>query len=240
MKAGFLLIVAVAAGLAGCSKKEEPVAAGTGTPVVAPAQAPAPAAAAAPGEQSPNKGKLLQMQQAAGYTYAEVELSTGEKVWMAGGPLDAKVGDVVQWGKPSVMQNFTAKSLGRTFDTILFVGSWGKEGAPMAKLAPHGQPMAGTTPAIDPAMLAPPANKPIVAGGDNSGQVKSVLQATEYTYVEVSQAKGIIWIAGPKTEVKAGDKVAWEGDMVMTNFQSKALNRSFDRIIFASRINVAK
>lgn len=231
MKAVYLLVVAVAAGIAGCSKKDEPVAAGPALQGAAPA--------AAVSEQAPNKGKILQLQQAAGYTYAEVELGTGEKVWMAGGPLDARVGDVVQWGRHSVMQNFTAKSLGRTFDSILFVGSWGKEGAPMAKLAPHGQPT-GTTPAIDPALLAPPADKPMVAGSGNSGQVKSVTQAGEYTYVEVSQATGSIWIAGPKTEIKAGDKVVWEGDMVMTNFQSRALNRSFDRIVFASRINVAK
>jgi hypothetical protein len=220
------------AGVSACSRKDEPIAAVPGTQIAVPA--------AAVGGQMPSRGKILQLQQAAGYTYAEVDLGDGQKVWMAGGPLDAKVGDVVQWGKASVMENFTAKSLGRTFNTILFVGSWGKDGAPMAQVAPHGQKMNGMAPAIDSAMLAPPAGKPLQAGGNNSGQVKSVAQAGDYTYLEITQANGSIWLAAPKTEFKAGDKVVWEGDMVMTNFQSKALNRSFDRIIFASRVNLAK
>jgi len=228
VKASLLILMLALAGLTACTKKDEPVAAVPASQMAAPAG------------QAPNKGKILQLQQAAGYTYAEVDLGGGQSVWMAGGPLNAKVGDVVQWGNHSVMQNFTAKSLGRTFETILFVSSWGPEGAPMAQVAPHGAKPTGMAQAVDPAMLAPPADKPLAASADNSGQVKSLAQTGDYTYLEIARGTGSIWVAAPKTELKVGDKVVWEGDMVMKNFQSKTLNRSFDQIIFATRVSLAK
>lgn len=231
MNARTLLIVAALASLAACSKKDEPVTATPALPQAMPATAAAPAPASAGG-----KGKVVQLLQAAGYTYAEVETSGGQKLWMAGGPLQVKEGDVIQWGKHAVMQNFTAKSLGRTFETILFVDSWGPEGGSLAQVAPHGAKPA----AIDPAMLAPAANKPLVAGEGNSGQVKNVAQAGEYTYLEIVQGKNTVWVAAPASQVKAGDKVAWEGDMVMENFQSKSLGRQFERITFATRVETLK
>ena len=231
MKASLLIFMLAVAGMTACSKKDESLAAMSPSPAAVPS--------AAPAGQTPNKGKILQLQQAAGYTYAEVDLGGGQKVWMAGGPLAAKVGDVVQWGNHAVMQNFTAKSLGRTFETILFVSSWGPEGAPMAQVAPHGAKPSGMA-AVDPALLAPPADKPLAASADNSGQVKSVAQAGDYTYLEIARGQGSIWVAAPKAEIKVGDKVVWDGDMVMKNFQSKTLNRSFDQIIFATRVNLAK
>ena len=223
MRVSLLLVVAALAGISGCSKKEEAVAAAPASQIAAPAG------------QMANKGKVLQLLQAAGYTYAEVDVG-GRKIWIAGGPITVKAGEVVEWGNAAEMQNFTAKSLGRTFESILFVSSWGPEGAATTQVAPHGDKHAG----IDPAMLKPPSTAPLVTASENSGQVKTVTQSGEYTYLEIAQAKGNIWIAAPATPLKIGDKVVWEGDMVMKNFQSKTLNRSFEQIIFATRVALAK
>ncbi|MBC7858429.1 MAG: hypothetical protein H7Z39_06545 [Burkholderiaceae bacterium] len=110
-------------------------------PAAMPATKNAPVAAhpAMPVAAAPNSGKVVQILQAGGYTYAEVE-SGGRKVWIAGSPIQVKAGDIVQWGDYSIMQNFNSKTLNRTFDEILFVNAWGPAGAAPTPVAPHGKP----------------------------------------------------------------------------------------------------
>jgi hypothetical protein len=208
-------------------------ACGSGDKGAAPAAAPVPAVSTAPpAAQAPNTGKILQLQQAGPYTYAEVEQADGQKVWIAGGHLDAKEGETLQWGRAEEMRNFSAKSIGRTFDRILFVNAWGPAGRSTVQMAPHG-----TTAAPHPPMgTQPPAAAP--AGTANRGEVKSVETAGGYTYLEVQQGSDRIWVAAPETAVKVGDKVSWEGGMAMRNFNAKSLNRVFDSIVFASGVTV--
>jgi hypothetical protein len=40
--------------------------------------------------------------------------------------------------------------------------------------------------------------------------------------------------------MKPGDKVQWQGDTEMSNFTAKSINRTFDKIIFASGVSVVK
>lgn len=248
MNRWLLLAIAASVGLAACSKKEESAAPAAETPQTAtapsassspapaaPAAAPAPAAPPASVAATPNTGKVIQLLQGSGYTYAEVETAGGQKVWIAGGHIDVKPGDVVQWGDYAVMTNFNAKSLGRVFDQILFVNAWGPAGAATTGVAPHGvQPGA---PAGGSA-AAPHAAAP--AAAQSTGEVKSVATAGGYTYLEVLRGGATIWVAAPETSIKAGDKVSWDGGMVMRNFSSKSLNRNFDEIIFASAVRVTK
>lgn len=182
---------------------------------------------------TPNTGKVLQVQQAGSYTYAEVDVD-GQKVWIAGGPIQIKPGDSVQWGNYAVMNNFASKSLNRTFDQILFVDNWGPLGGTVAQVAPHGN-MPGHPSAM------PPAGQDAAPGtGASQGVVKSATNAGGYTYLEVDQGGATVWLAVPETSVKAGDKVNWGGGMVMRNFNAKSLNRTFDQIIFAGGVNVAR
>ena len=106
----------------------------------APAVTAAPIAArpAAPVAAAQNTGKVLQIIQGGGYTYAEVDTGAGKKVWIAGSPIQVKSGESVQWGDYSVMQNFSSKTLNRTFDEILFVNAWGPVGSAPTPVAPHG------------------------------------------------------------------------------------------------------
>ncbi|WP_286164337.1 GW dipeptide domain-containing protein [Azoarcus sp. DN11] len=239
MKAWLLVAVAASVGLAACSKKEEAAAPSPAPQAAAPA---APAGPAAVSAATPNTGKVVQLQQGGGYTYAEVETANGEKVWIAGGQIEVKAGDTVQWGDSAVMTNFASKSLNRTFDRILFVNAWGPAGSAPTGVAPHGtQPLAG--PAMGqhppmPGMQQPAAQAAAPAG--SSGQVKSVVNGGGYTYLEVQQNGATVWVAAPVTEAKAGDTVSWGDGMVMTNFTSTSLNRKFDQIIFASAVRVGK
>ena len=72
------------------------------------------------------------------------------------------------------------------------------------------------------------------------GVVKEAMDSGGYTYVLVAQGKKEIWVALPLIEVKKGDeiKVDTVHALVMRNFYSRSLNRTFPQILFASRAKV--
>ncbi len=213
-----VLSLGVAITLGACSRQQEPPAASA---VAAAASAP-PTAAAQP---SANAGKALQVMQAGAYTYAEVDWR-GQRVWIAGTQIDLKPGDEVHWGPAAVMRNFEAKSLGRTFDQILFVTSWGRPGAAQVTTHAHGSPPAA----------------PAAAAGDGAGGgiVKSVADAGGYSYIEVDRGGSTVWVAAMQTPMKPGDRIEWQGGSEMRNFTAKSLGRSFDRVVFASAVAVVR
>lgn len=174
--------------------------------------------------QGPNVGKVLQVQQAGIYTYAEVDWR-GQRVWVAGSQIDVKPGDEVQWGEFSVMRNFEAKSLGRTFGEILFVSAWGRPGAAPAATPAHGN------------LPAPAA--PGMADASGSGIVKSVANAGGYSYMEIDRGGSTVWVAATQTPAKPGDRVEWQGGSEMRNFNAKSLGRTFDRVVFAGAVSVS-
>jgi len=69
-----------------------------------------------------NSGKVISAQNAAGYSYIEVD-TNGNKLWLAAPLTELKAEDQITWNDASKMQNFTSKSLNKTFKEILFVGS---------------------------------------------------------------------------------------------------------------------
>ena len=68
---------------------------------------------------SGQQGKVVFAQVSAGYLYLEVDTADGH-VWIASPAQEMHEGDMISWADASKMSNFTAKSLGRTFDTIYF------------------------------------------------------------------------------------------------------------------------
>lgn len=227
-----LLVLSASFGLAACSNNDVTAAPG------------APAAQSATPVEAAHSGKIVQLQQAGSYTYAEVDTGGGQKVWVAGGHLEAKAGDSVQWTESAVMTNFQSKTLNRTFDKILFVTEWSTEGGPAAQVAPHGaDPAQAGVPAGHPPMAGghpPMGEQAAPAGGSSKGSVKSVAVAGGYSYLEIDQGGTTVWLAAPETPVKVGDTVTWNGGMPMSNFNAKSLNRVFDSIIFASAVSVVR
>lgn len=65
-----------------------------------------------------------------------------------------------------------------------------------------------------------------------SGTVLETMDASDYTYMRLQTASGEIWAAVNKTKVAKGDAVTVVNAMSMDGFQSKTLNRTFDRIVF--------
>ena len=240
-----LLVIALTSILSACSRNETastPAAQATPPAANAPVAQAAPAAApqaanapvfqagpapAAPAGPARNTGKVLQVQNGGGYTYAEVETGAGQKVWIAGSQIEVKPGTAVEWGDFAVMRNFNAKSLNRTFPEILFVNRWGPVGAATVATPAHG---------TFPQPPAPGA----AAGPNDSGVLKSVVNAGGYSYMEVDRGGKTVWVAAMETPMKPGDKVQWQGGTEMSNFTAKSINRTFDKIIFASGVNVTK
>ena len=107
---------------------------------------------------------------------------------------------------------------------------------------PHGgmaasQPSTATPnfPTIVPGSGAPPGEmghqEPT-----HAGVVVESMDAADYTYMRIKKDDGKEeWTATTRTEVKVGDRVIVAESLVMHDFQSKSLNRTFPRIIFGTR-----
>lgn len=72
------------------------------------------------------------------------------------------------------------------------------------------------------------------------GKVVSNMLASGYIYLEVDTGKEKVWVAAPETKIKNGDKVQFSGAMVMKNFTSKSLKRTFDKILFVDNAKIVK
>lgn len=97
--------------------------------VLAEAQPPAPekqAAVQAPLDGVPLQGKIVETMDSNGYTYLLVDATQG-KVWVAIPQTAVKVGQEVSCAPGLTMNNFTSKTLNRTFEAIVFSPGIGKE-----------------------------------------------------------------------------------------------------------------
>ncbi len=92
--------------------------------------------------------------------------------------------------------------------------------AAMAFLMVHGAWAAGNP-------AAPPQSS-------IKGEVLEVKDVDAYTYLRLKTREGELWAAVTRAQVKPGAEVTIENATVMSNFESKALKRKFDRIVFGS------
>ncbi len=66
-----------------------------------------------------------------------------------------------------------------------------------------------------------------------SGKVVETMNSNGYTYMLLESQGHKIWVATLETPVSVGQEVELAAGQMMTNFTSKTLNRTFDRIIFS-------
>lgn len=69
-----------------------------------------------------------------------------------------------------------------------------------------------------------------------AGEVLEVQNVEGYSYLRLKTAEGETWAAVPTAAVKKGAKVTIEGSMVMNNFESKALKKKFDKVVFGTLV----
>ncbi|MEN8146972.1 MAG: hypothetical protein ABFR02_05070 [Campylobacterota bacterium] len=73
----------------------------------------------------------------------------------------------------------------------------------------------------------------------NSAHVANVLEtmdAAGYTYVKVDEDGNVYWIAGPRSAVVVGSSISYIEQMIMKDFTSKSLNKTFDILMFTTTI----
>ncbi len=104
----------------------------------------------------------------------------------------------------------------------------------LAQALPSGHPQMGAAKDAKAAPAAPAAQLP------QKAKVLSAIDAAGYTYLEVTQNKKTLWLAGPKVVAKKGDVIRFDDGMVMTNFESKTLKRTFPAVTFVNMVVVTK
>lgn len=70
--------------------------------------------------------------------------------------------------------------------------------------------------------------------GTVKGEVLEVTNVVNYTYLLLKTKDGETWAAVSSAPVAKGDQVTIEDATVMDNFVSKALNKTFDKIVFGT------
>jgi hypothetical protein len=92
----------------------------------------------------------------------------------------------------------------------------------------------------------PSVNAPMGGNGAPAAQlpqkakVLSTIAAPPYVYIEVSQNKKTMWLAANALPLNKGDVIRFDNGMVMTNFHSRTLNRTFPSVLFVNRVVVTK
>jgi hypothetical protein len=90
----------------------------------------------------------------------------------------------------------------------------------------HSSMMGGTVPAAGTAESNP------------SGKVIETMDGGGYTYASLEKDGKKTWVAYSTLPTRVGDTLAFSGCMEMTNFQSKALNRTFTSVLFCGEPDV--
>ena len=68
------------------------------------------------------------------------------------------------------------------------------------------------------------------------GKILQVEKAKGYTYLKVDQNGVQKWVTIANLPVKKGDIIGYNDKLVMKNFKSKALGKTFDEVIFATKV----
>jgi hypothetical protein len=117
-------------------------------------------------------GKVVETMDAAGYTYVRLE-KNGKKTWVAVTQTKVVVGSKMTFQPGQEMQNFTSRSLNRTFDSIIF------SGGPVAGAASAGKLAASATP------QGAAGSKAQTASQDKAVKVEKAAGPNAYTVAEV-------------------------------------------------------
>jgi len=122
------------------------------------------------------------------------------------------------------MQGFHSTSLNRDFDAVVFL---------------EGVMMAGETALQMPAGHPPvPADPAAQENLPNIGEVQETIPAGSYTYLHVAQDGKGTWLAIPRRDIPVGAEVRYAEGMLMKDFHSRSLNRTFDEVLFLGGVMV--
>ncbi len=76
--------------------------------------------------------------------------------------------------------------------------------------------------------------------GAHTVKVKAVEQVENYTYLLVKGRGPACWIAVSSTEITPGESITYEGGLLMEDFYSEELNRTFEKVLFLDALEGSK
>lgn len=122
-----------------------------------------------------HEGEVIERINVPNYTYVHIKKDGGEEVWAAIPSDKVEKGEKVVITESLVMKDFSSRSLGRTFDAIIFGTRQGAVpadgGAPADMGLPEGHPSIGGQKKMEGAL--PPGHPPIEGqAADSSGDQK--------------------------------------------------------------------
>ena len=85
--------------------------------------------------------------------------------------------------------------------------------------------------------IVPAWATPKLDGGPFFGEVMESINAGSYTYLRLKTKDGEVWAATMQSNYPKGTRLQLHDPMLMTNFESRALNKTFDEIVFASAVS---
>lgn len=190
----------------------------------------------------PNSGTVSEAINAGPYTYLHAE-KDGKGTWLAIPSREVPVGAEISYGNGAVMKNFHSGALDRTFEEVLFLGGVEVAGETMAAVPP-GHP---ETPALPPGHAEtpalPPGHAPVPSAPadlPNGGVVSQAMDAGEYTYLNVTDDGTETWLAIPRRDIPVGAHVRYASGMLMEDFHSSKLNRTFKEVYFLGGVELVE
>jgi hypothetical protein len=78
------------------------------------------------------------------------------------------------------------------------------------------------------------AAAPAATGQGLSGKVLERLDAAPYCYLRLQTVRGEVWAAVPQAKAEKGAEVTVDNPMLMNNFESKTLGRTFPEVYFGT------
>lgn len=136
---------------------------------------------------------------------------------------------LISWG---AAQAEIEDGIGKSF------GNSGKSGQATAPMPPNHPPMGNGNSMGNMGKPSMPMNMMAPEGPVEQGKVIDLTEGAGYSYLLLESGGKQFWIAGTQVTAKKGDVVSYIENVVMENFHSKTLNKTFDRIIFASSVKV--
>ena len=103
-----------------------------------------------------------------------------------------------------------------------------------AKMAQAPQTIYGAS--AQQAPVQTPSDADMQLNTPHIANVLETMNAGGYTYAKVDEKGNIYWIAGPQSNISVGTTISFIEQMVMTDFTSKALNKTFDNLVFVSAL----
>lgn len=194
-------------------------------------------------ETLPNHGKVLEMIAAGKYTYLRVATGGKEK-WLAILRHDVPVGTEIAFADGMLMTDFHSSTLDRTFDEVVFLGGVTVEGEKPSAVPQGHPPITGQGGAGETAPSVPPGHPPLTGQEDtaatlpNEGKVSEAIAAGNYTYLHVRHDGKGTWLAIPRREIAVGTEIRYADGMLMKDFHSSSLDRTFEEVVFLGGVIV--